>query len=275
MVGVADERIARYFRENWAAMIAEVAGAVAEKINVEAIAVKAAKIFEDRWNEQARQNQAARAAANGGDGDDGAAGGVTANGGGGGRDGGGGDDLGFLGDIQSGDGSNSQPKPAPVITDAKQAVASAGLRALADPVDTIERVAEVIFKLQDRRKPPAIPRNDFDVVAEIAQRRPEVVDYYASPDPLAPGEKLGEMLQAGVKSGMRISESMAKASAGLSRKAPKFEVPKIELVDSTPTPTPTPAPTPEPTPEPAVAVVAPMAQDPTPKRRRRKLSDVV
>ena len=269
IAAVADERIKRYFKDNWPDMIGEVAGAVAEKINVEGIAVKAAKIFEDRWNEAAAKNQVKATGADGGGGGGGSR--PTAEGSDGGGDGG--DDLGFLTDLPSGDASNSQPLPAPVPEDPKQAVALAGLRALADPVDTIERVADVIVKLLERRKPPTVPRNDFDVVAEIAKRRPEVVDYYASPDPLAPGEKLGEMLQAGVKSGMRISETMAKHASGLSRRAPKFEVPKVELVDP-PRRTPPTPPTP-PTPEPAAAVVAPMAQDPAPKRRRRKLSDVV
>ncbi len=275
IAAVADERIKRYFTDNWPAMIREVAGAVAEKINFEAIAVQAEKIFEDRWNEQARQNQAARAAAkdgNGDGGDDGAAGGVTANGGGGGGgDGGGG--LGFLGDIQSGDGSNSEPQLAPVAQaeDPKQAVAIAGLRLLEDPMGAIERAIEMWGKVQDRRKPPPVPRNEYEVVAEIAARNPNLVNYFASEDPIAPAEKLGEMLSAGVKSGMRISEGIVKQATGLTKRAPKFVVPKVELVDPPP---PSPQPTPA-TPEPVAPVVAPMAQDPAPKRRRRKLSDVV
>ncbi|KKN13742.1 hypothetical protein LCGC14_1003240 [marine sediment metagenome] len=267
IAAVSDERIKRYFTDNWAMMVNEIAGAVVEKTNIDGIAVKAAKILEDRWNAAAAKNQAARAAANGDDGDDGAAGGVAANGGG---DGGGGDgDLSFVDDISGGDGSNSKPQSAPVAQDPKQAVAIAGMRLLSDPVDAIERLAEVWGKVQDRRKPRAAPRNEYDVIAEIASRNPDLVNYFSAPDPMSAPDQLARAMFAGAKSGMSFAEAVAKydLKGGLSKKAPKFEVPKVDLVD--------PAPAPAPTPEPAAPVVAPMGQDPAAKRRRRRLSDVV
>jgi len=269
IVSVADERIKAYFTQNWPVMIHEVAGAVAEKINIEDIAVKAAKVFENRWNEQARANQAAA----GGGGSD--ANPPTVDGSGNGGDGR--DDLGFLNDIPEPDGSNSATQSRSGTNQAKQAVASLGMEIVSDPFGSLDKAVNTIANAISKFKPPpTAPRHDLDILEDIAGRKPWMIDIFASQDPMAPAEKLAEALHAGLKSGMGLAETMQKYNirTGLGKKSPKFEVPKVEVGTPEPVVVTTPAAAPA---EPIVTppTVAVMAQEPNPNRRRRKLSDVV
>ena len=261
LVSVADTRIQLYFDQNWPAMMAEVVSAISEKISPEQVAVRAEQIFETRWREEAARRQAATADGGGGGGNGPR---PTSSGAGGGDD-----DAAFLNDVPDGDAGDQASRPMPHALDRKQAVAIAGLRFLEDPFGHLERGVNLFYDIQDRRRPKT-PRDDLTMIEDLAARRRWLIDVFASPDPMAPAEKLAEAMAAGARSGMSVAEAMAKFNIRgvTSRPAPRFKPPKIETDAAAPTPAPAPAPAP--TSEP----VASMAQD-RPARRRRRLQDAV
>ena len=275
----ADQRITAYFDQNWPAMVDEIATKIGERIDPEKVAIRAEQIFETRWRQEAAARRQAAAGGDGG-GDNGQR--PTASGADG--DGGNDDDLTFLNNVPAGDAGDQAAPSMPISTDRKQALAIAGLRFLEDPIGYFERGANVALDIWDRRRPKTPPRNDLDLIEDLAKRRPYLIDIFATPDPMSAPDRIADAMYAGANSGMRVAEAMARHNIrdATRRPAPRFKPPKVEVEPATPTPKPTPAeapaptpaeapvPTPEPTPEP----VAPMAQEKRPARRRR-LRDVV
>ncbi len=261
--GRADERIKVFFDANWPTMLDAVADRVVAKLPIDQIAEQAERLFESRWKEESAKRQAA--AAGGGGGSNGR---PPTESGGAGQ---GNDDASFLNAVPGGDGE-APAAPAPVVSaDRKEAAAVGALRLLEDPLGTIERGANLIFDIMDRRRPQTPQRNDLDVVEDLANRRPYLIDMFASQDPASAPEKLATAMMDGAKSGMSVAEAWGKyMSRGSAGKAPPTWKPPAIEVEAKPVPSADPEPTPDPSPTP----VATMGQD-RPARRRRRLEDVV
>lgn len=258
--GRADERIKLFFDANWPVMMEAVADRVAEKIPIDQVAVKAEALFEQRWKREAAKRQAAADGAGSG-GSNGHR--PTESGGGGGS--GGDDDLAFLNGVPDSEDGGQAASNLPVAQDRKQAAAIGGIKMLEDPLGTLERAANLVFDIMDRRRPQTPQRNDLDVIEDLASRRPWLIDTFASQDPQTAPQRLADAMAAGARSGLSVAEAWAKyGMRGAGKPPPTWKPPAIEMEPPAPPTTPPPAPAP----------VAAMAQDQS-SRRRRRLQDTV
>jgi hypothetical protein len=255
LVNVADQRIIAWMDANMPAVTQEVVKQVvdqlSQKINPDEIAVRAERIFEQRWNAEATRR---RQAAGGGGGRNGT--GRTATGG---EDEGGDGDASFLDQVEGGDQEAHDLAPV-AVTDRKQAVAAGAFKLLEDPLGSLERMLTLTFDVMDRRRPQQPQRHDLDVLEEIASRRPYLVDLFASQDPGSAPERLAQAMYDGARSGLSVAEAMAKYNLrdATRKPPPKWKPPEIDVPKAR-------------TVQPAAA--APVAQDRP--RRRRRLKDAV